>query len=423
MSARTRSLLVGLVVLALVVGGWLLARQIGWEVHVRSWLNLVVRWTHVIIGIAWIGTSFYFIFLENSLERDNVREELAGSLWAVHGGGFYYVEKYKIAPQQLPAKLHWFKWEAYFTWISGFVLLGIVYYSNANLHLAAAAPSWLTPWLSVVIGVATLALAWLVYHRLCRTPLVDRRGLFAAIGFALVVLTGYLLTLVFTGRAAYIHMGALLGTLMAGNVFFVVIPSQRALVKAAEQNRPPDPELGRHAGLRSLHNNYLTLPVVFVMISNHFPMTYDHGWNWVVLAGLFLGSVAVRHYLNLRERGRDALILLPLATVILLALGYITAPPARATDEGGVAVAFAEVEGIIERRCSSCHAETPSDEGYSAAPAGVKLDSPERIRARAQSILQNAVLSSYMPLGNKTGMNDEERELVGRWIRQGALLE
>ncbi len=422
MSARVRSLLyIGLIV-ALLLIGWLVLRQNGWEGHVRSWLDLLVRWIHIIVGIAWIGTSFYFIFLENSLEREKVREELAGSLWAIHGGGFYYVEKYRVAPEKLPEKLHWFKWEAYFTWISGFVLLGIVYYSNANLYLAQGAPSWIRPWVSIAIGVLTLIVSWVVYDRLCRTPLVDRRGLFALVGFLLVVAAAYLLTLVFTGRAAYIHVGALLGTLMAGNVFFVIIPSQKALVRAAERGEPLDPGLGQHAGLRSLHNNYLTLPVVFVMIGNHFPMTFEHGWNWAVLAGLFVGSVAVRHFLNLRERGRDALILLPLATVILLALAYVTVP-ARRAQEGGEPVTFEQARGIIEQHCTQCHAEEPSDAVFTVAPSGVKLDSPERIQAQAKQILENAVQSSYMPLGNQTGMTEEERELLGRWIWQGASLE
>jgi uncharacterized membrane protein len=427
MTRRRSTLAYALIVLLLLVGAWLLIRQNGWEAHAREWLNLLVRWTHVVIGIAWIGTSFYFIFLENSLNRTkDLREELAGNLWAVHGGGFYYVEKYKVAPQKLPEKLHWFKWEAYLTWITGVALLGIVYYANANLYLIDPAVLDISPSLAVGIGIGVLALAWIVYDRLCRSPLVRRGMLFSLTGFLLTTVAAFFLTQVFSGRAAYVHVGAMLGTLMAGNVFFVIIPSQKALVKAAEERRPLDPKLGQHAGLRSLHNNYLTLPVIFVMISNHFPMTYGHGWNWAVLAGLFLASVGIRHYLNLQEKGRNAAWLLPVATLAILALAYVTAPLAKEAEAAtGTAerVTFQEVAVVIEQRCTTCHAAAPSDDVFTSAPAGVMFDTPEQIKTLASRIMDRAVLTQTMPLGNKTNISPEERELLRRWISEGAMLE
>ncbi len=427
MARRRTTLAYALIVLLLLAGAWLLVRQNGWEAHAREWLNLLVRWAHVVIGIAWIGTSFYFIFLENSLNRTkDLREELAGNLWAVHGGGFYYVEKYKVAPEKLPEKLHWFKWEAYLTWITGVALLAIVYYANANLYLIDPAVRDISPSLAVAIGIGVLALAWIVYDRLCRSPLLENGALFALTGLLLTCGAAFLLTQVFSGRAAYIHVGAMLGTLMAGNVFFVIIPSQKALVKAAEEGAPLDPKLGQHAGLRSLHNNYLTLPVIFVMISNHFPMTYGHGWNWAILAGLFLASVGIRHYLNLREKGRSAAWLLPVATLAILALAYVTAPPAKEAEAAAGAterVAFQEVASIIEQRCTTCHAAAPSDETFTSAPAGVMFDTPEQIAAQAERIMERAVITQTMPLGNKTNITPQERELLGRWITQGAKLE
>ena len=422
MRLKAGTLISLLVVAALLVVAWLVIAAAGWGSHAREWLNLLIRWTHVIIGIAWIGTSFYFIFLENSLERENVREELAGSLWAIHGGGFYHVEKYKVAPRTLPEKLHWFMWEAYLTWLTGVFMLIVVYYANARVVMIDPAVRALSPTLAIVLGVGSMVVAWFVYDLLCRTPLVERRGRFALLGFGLVVLASIVLSELLSGRAAYMHVGAMLGTLMAGNVFFVIIPSQRALVRAAERGEAPDPRLGRHAGLRSLHNNYLTLPVVFVMISSHFPFTYGHPANWAILAGLFLASVGVRHYLNLRERGRDAIWLLPLATVMVLVLAYVTAPPsAAARSQGdGEPVAFSQVETIVTARCAGCHTAEPTDELFSSPPAGVMLDSPERIVVAAERIYQNAVLTEYMPLGNKTGITPGERALLGRWFEQGA---
>src|SRR5437868_2192275 len=257
-----------LVIVACIVATWLIAKGTPWEAHLMEWLNIVVRVMHITFGIAWIGASFYFVFLENALNRtENVRDELAGNLWAIHGGGFYYLEKYKTAPKLIPKHLHWFKYEAYFTWLSGFSLLFVVYYFNAQAFLIDKNVLDLQPLTAISIGIGSFVVAWACYHLLCKSPLIKKGWLFSLTGFLLLVGFAYFYSHVFSGRAAYIHFGAMIGTLMVGNVFFIIIPSQKAMVKAAMEGRPLNPELGKHAGLRSLHNNYFTLPVLFVMVS------------------------------------------------------------------------------------------------------------------------------------------------------------
>jgi uncharacterized membrane protein len=401
---------------------WQWAGSLGWQSHVLDWLHLLVRWTHVILGVAWIGASFYFIFLENSLNRThNLRDELAGNLWAIHGGGFYYVEKYKNAPGKLPEKLHWFKYEAYFTWLTGMLLLTIVYYFNAKAFMVDPAVRDISPGSAVGIGLGSLLTGWLVYDSLCRTALIHRKKTFAFIGFLIVVVFAWILSRYLSGRAAFMHVGALLGTIMAGNVFFVIIPSQKALVAAARRGKTPDPELGKYAGLRSLHNNYITLPVIYVMISNHFPVTYGGPWNWAILAVLTLGSVAVRHYINLHEKGVSAPYLLGLGAVALFALVLVTAP--RPLQPGGAPVSFNDVAPIFRQRCVTCHSSHPTDDVQKVAPNGVMFDTPEQIRKMSDRILVRAVQTRTMPQANKTGITEEERQRIGDWIAQGAPID
>ncbi len=272
--------------------------------YVMEWLNLAVRWTHVIAGIMWIGASFYFIFLENNLNRTHgLRDELAGNLWAIHGGGFYYVEKYKVAPKVIPAHLHWFKYEAYFTWLSGFALMFIVYYADARSFMIDPTVADLSPAASVGIGIGSLILGYVIYDRMCSSKLILYQGRFALVGMMILGVMTYALTHLLSGRAAFIHVGAVIGTIMVGNVFFTIIPSQKALVRAAKTGQPLDETLGKKAGQRSLHNNYLTLPVVFIMISNHFPSTFGHSWNWLVLMVMVFASMGIKHYWNLLDRG------------------------------------------------------------------------------------------------------------------------
>ena len=391
----------------------------GLEGHIQDWLNLIIRWAHVILGISWIGASFYFIFLENSLNRtENLRDELAGNLWAVHGGGFYYVEKYKVSPKELPKKLHWFKYEAYYTWLTGILLLSVVYYMNAKSFMVDPSVRDISAGMAVLIGIGTIVSGWFVYDILCRTPLLHKKQAFAFVGFGIVVLYSIFLTQYLSGRAAFIHIGALLGTVMAGNVFFVIIPSQKELVAAAKEGRPVNPELGKLAGLRSLHNNYITLPVIFIMISNHFPATFGHTANWAILAGLTLASVAVRHYLNLHEKGQLAVRMIPFAAVAIFALIVVTSP--KATVKNTTPISFAEVEPIFKDRCTVCHSFHPTDDVQKIAPGGVMFDTKEQIQKMAPRILVRAVQTATMPQGNKTKITDDEREKIGRWIEQGA---
>lgn len=411
----------------LVLGGcWWVVEVNGWQGHALEWLNLLVRWAHVIIGIAWIGASFYFIFLENSLNRThNLRDELAGNLWAIHGGGFYYVEKYKVAPKTLPETLHWFKYEAYFTWITGFFLLIIVYYAQPSLYLIDPEGVPLAGWQAVAIGIGSLAVGWFIYDGLCKSPLVQKKAWFAWVTFGLVVVFAFGLHQVFSSRGAYIHTGAMLGTLMAFNVFRVIIPSQKALVRAAEKGEDLDATLGKKAGLRSLHNNYMTLPVVFIMISSHFPSTYGNAYAWAVLAGLFLASAGLRHYLNLHEQGRKANWILPLVTLAVLVLAYVTAPkprPASSDADLVTPVPFSEVQAIFEVHCVSCHATNPTDEIWTVAPKGVVFETPTDIAKHVDLIQMMVVESQIMPLGNKTNITEAERAAIGRWIAQGANL-
>jgi uncharacterized membrane protein len=412
--------LLGLAVLGFIV--YYFSEKAGWTAHIMDWIHLIIRWAHIVLGIAWIGASFYFIFLENSLNRTNgLRDELAGNLWAIHGGGFYYIEKYKIAPQQLPEKLHWFKFEAYFTWLTGALLLLLVYYLNAGSYMIDRAVADISESTAVMIGIGTLISGWLIYDLMCRTRLLQQKKAFALIGFILLVLYAWVLSHYLSGRAAFIHIGALLGTLMVGNVFFVIIPSQKALVRAAKAGKTPNAELGKYAGLRSLHNNYMTLPVLFTMISNHFPVTFDHPWNWLILLGLTLSSVAVRHYINEHEKGNQLSYLLLIAFIGIIALVFLTAPKNETTTNKKVT--FTEVAPIFTKHCTSCHSANPTDEIYKVAPNGVRLDDPEKIHAMADKIMTRAVLTQSMPQGNKTNMTVEERELIGSWIRQGAKID
>lgn len=415
-------LLYALPTLAFGYGAYLWIQELGWGAHVMDWLNLLVRWFHVVIGIAWIGASFYFIFLENSLNRtENLRDELAGNLWAVHGGGFYYLEKYKTAPKELPKTLHWFKYEAYFTWISGICLLFIVYYLNADSFMVDPSVADISPSTAVAIGIGTLLFGWLVYDGLCRSPLLAQKKLFALVGFGILVGISIFLTQYLSGRAAFMHVGALLGTIMAGNVFFVIIPAQKALVRAARAGKPVDPAIGKYAGLRSLHNNYTTLPVIFVMISNHFPSTFGSGLNWLVLAILMVGSVAVRHYINLHEQGKNLWWLLPVGAIAIFSAVIITAPKPAEPPKPGEAVTFAQVEPIFKQRCQTCHSAHPTDDVFKAAPSGVMFETYEQCSSLKDKILNRVVHTRTMPQGNKTRITDEERDLIGRWIEGGAL--
>ena len=405
--------------IAIVAALYASAAGTRFEGHIREWLNIVVRVMHIGFGIAWIGASFYFVFLENALNRKEVREELAGNLWAVHGGGFYYLEKYRLAPKTIPRNLHWFKYEAYFTWLSGLGLLFIVYYLNASASLLRP-DSDLSGNLGILIGLASFAIGWVFYDLLCRSPLKKNLLLFGLAITSLLAAAAWGYGQLFNPRAAFIHFGALLGSLMAGNVFFVIIPSQKSMVKAARSGGLPDERKAKSALQRSIHNNYFTFPVLFIMVSNHFPSTFGAAQPWLVLIIVSLATAGIKHWLNLREQGRYSAWVLPVAVILLLAVAWSTAPPpAGKCDE----VSFAEVNQIIQLRCTSCHSSRPTDKVYTLPPNGVVYDTPGDIVIKKDLILQRVVHTKTMPLNNQTGMTIEEREKIRCWIEAGGRLK
>ena len=392
--------------------------------YTMEWINLAVRWTHVTAGIMWIGASFYFIFLENNLNRTHgLRDELAGNLWAIHGGGFYYVEKYKVAPKVIPAHLHWFKYEAYFTWLSGFALLFIVYYADARSFMIDPTVADLSPAASVGIGIGSLILGYLIYDRMCSSKLILNQGRFALVGMVILGAMTYALTHLLSGRAAFIHVGAVIGTIMVGNVFFTIIPSQKALVRAAKTGQPLDETLGKKAGQRSLHNNYFTLPVVFIMISNHFPSTFGHSWNWLILMVMVVASAGIKHYWNLLDRDVKRTWVLVVSILALVFMSVAVSPAFEDSLDAAIPASFEEANAVIQARCVQCHSANPTDDQWPNAPNGVMYDTPEQIKAMADKIMTRAVRTKTMPQGNKTGMTDEERTILKRWILQGAKIQ
>jgi uncharacterized membrane protein len=389
------------------------------DAYYLDWANLVLRWAHVITGIAWIGSSFYFIWLDARLNvppRDPENDDVAGDLWAVHGGGFYHSQKYKVAPASLPEPLHWFKWEAYFTWMTGFALFIVVYYFSAGTLLVDPDADSLGPGAAVLVSVALVVAGWVVYDLLNRVRVPD--AAFAAIGAGLLLALCWLVAQLFTGRGAYMQIGVMLGTIMAANVFFVIIPAQKQMVAAKLAGQAPDAQLGLGAKRRSVHNNYLTLPVVFAMLSPHFPFTYAHPYNWLLLYVIFAGGALVRHWFNLRNRGRSAPLLPAAAAVLLIALVVVLQPPP--TEQVSASAGFAHVQRIIEDRCVACHAAKTTHPTAPVAAAGVRLDSPQLVRAWAPRIHERAVVTRTMPLANLTGMTEEERSALGRWYAAGA---
>ncbi len=390
--------------------------------HLEQWVSLALRCIHVITGVSWIGTSFYFNWLNGRIRPlEDPLPGVGGELWSVHGGGFYRVLKYTVPPSRLPATLHWFKWEAYATWWSGFSLLVLLYFVGAKEYLLDPAVSAIGPAGAIAIGLGSLLVAWLLYDALCRTPLGSHPFLLSVFGIGAVAALAWGLGRFISARATYVDVGAALGTIMTANVFRAIIPAQREMVEAMAAGRAPDAARGRQAAMRSLHNNYLTLPVLFTMVSSHYPATYGHAWGWAILVTLFVIGVLIRHWFNLRNAGRRNAWLVAAAVLGLVALTLFTAP----RSSGGAAigaVSFADVRVVIARRCAPCHSSAPTYPGMTAAPAGVMLDTPEQIQARAARIAERAVVLKTMPLGNVTGITDEERELLGMWIRAGAPL-
>jgi uncharacterized membrane protein len=390
--------------------------------YVVEWLNLVLRWAHMIVGIAWVGASFYFIWLDNHLHKPldpaDAAKGIGGEVWAVHGGGFYTAKKFTLAPATLPPELHWFKWEAYTTLITGFFLLCLVYYYGAEIALIDPSVMALGKTEAIALGLASMVIGWLVYDGLCRSAFGDDEAVLGGLLFLFCAAAAWALCHVFSGRGAYIHFGAMLGTIMALNVYFVIIPGQRELVKAKEEGRTPDPKFGLMGRQRSVHNTYFTLPVLFTMISNHYAGLYGHEWNWVLLMMISVAGALIRVWFVQRHKGNPNPLVLA-AGLVVLALTALVALP-RPSADGGGPVAFDQLQPIIQERCVSCHATKPTQEGIAAPPKGVIFETPDQIRARAAAIYQQAAQSRVMPPGNMTHITDAERRMIARWFKGGA---
>lgn len=388
------------------------------EPFIADWLNFLIRWGHMVAGIAWIGTSFYFVALDFSLKsREGLAEGVRGEAWEVHGGGFYHVQKYLSAPRSLPGHLTWFKWEAYLTWVTGFLLLIVLYYLQAETYLIDPNVRALAPWQAISISIASLVLGWVLYTALCPSVLGRNTALLALALFAMLLAFAIFYTQMFSGRGAFIHIGALIGTIMAANVFMVIIPNQRKITAALLKAGRPDPALGATGKQRSLHNTYLTLPVLAMMISNHFPMLTDHAHAWALAGLIILGGGIARHFLVRTEVGdkhETVAWTLPLIGTALAFALIMTEPQKLLLFQGEVT--DQEALSIVQQRCATCHAANPTDATIKVAPKGVHLETLEDLKRYAAQIGVQAVQNKAMPLANRTGMLDEERAKLGTWI-------
>ncbi|KQT69948.1 MULTISPECIES: urate hydroxylase PuuD [unclassified Aureimonas] len=403
--------------------------------YISEWLQFAVRWLHVVTAIAWIGSSFYFIALDLGLRRQ--REPVpgvGGEAWQVHGGGFYHIQKYMVAPAHMPEELTWFKWESYATWLSGFALLFLVYYLGAELYLIDPERADLSPWSATAIGVVGLALGWVVYDYLCKSPLKKNDTVLLAALFLYVVLASYIFSQLFSGRGAMLHTGAMIATIMTANVAMIIIPNQRIVVADLKAGKVPEARLGAEAKQRSLHNNYLTLPVVFLMLSNHYPLAFATEWNWAIAGLVLLMGAVIRHYFNTFHKTHQKLWWcwvvagLLFAAVITLSgsPGWRSAPEPvegaarewRKDPEVALAASpdFEEVQGIVQSRCSMCHQREPLWPGLSHAPKLVYLETPDDMIFNAARISAQAVRSHAMPPGNITGLEPAEREVLAQWL-------
>ena len=393
------------------------------ESYIIDWVSLIFRWLHLITGVAWIGASFYFVWLDNSLENPPQWKKdkgIKGDLWAIHGGGIYEVAKYQLAPEQMPATLHWFKWEAYTTWLTGIVLLTVIYYLGADSYLIDRRVADLSQFQAIAIGISFLVFGWILYELLCRSPLASNGYVIGAILIVAAVAISYALTHLFSGRGAYIHMGAIIGTIMVGNVFRVIMPSQRALVAAIEKGEAPDPSWGAKAKLHSTHNTYLTLPLLFIMISSHYPFTYTNQYNWLILLVIIAITALARQYFVLEHKQINRPVILVAAAFATLILAVVIAPKPLVAVSGSQVLSDEQAATIIQQRCVSCHSSAPSDEVFTVAPAGVAFDSLAEIRQWGPRIKARSIDATDMPFMNKTGMTDTERAAIAQWLAADA---
>ncbi|SHF03820.1 Uncharacterized membrane protein [Loktanella atrilutea] len=395
-----------------------------------EWLTFAVRWTHVITAIAWIGSSFYFIALDLGLNR-NIPGPADGEEWQVHGGGFYHIQKYLVAPDAMPAHLTWFKWESYSTWLSGFAMLMVVYWAGANLFLIDPAKADLAIWQAILISGGSLALGWVIYDALCKSPLGERPTVLMLLLFAMLVVMSWGYNQVFTGRAALLHLGAFTATIMTANVFLIIMPNQRIVVADLKAGRKPDPKYGKIAKLRSTHNNYLTLPVIFLMLSNHYPLAFGTQYAWIIAALVFLLGVTIRHYFNSMHARKGKPTWTWAATVVIFIVmawlssfpGYESLDDSEARTLTPTEERFAQADGfqdaaqIVQGRCSMCHAREPVWDGIRWAPKGVFLETEADIARHAHQIYVQAGISHAMPPANVTEISDADRQVLSRWFR------
>ncbi len=398
-----------------------------------EWLSFAVRWAHVVAAIGWIGSSFYFIALDLGLRKhDRLGEGVSGEEWQVHGGGFYHVQKYMVAPAALPEHLIWFKWESYATWLTGFAMLCVVYYAGADLYLIDRNVLDVEAPTAIAISIGSLAVGWLIYDLLCRSPIGRNDLALMLVLFAVLIAMAWGFTQVFTGRAAFLHLGAFTATIMSANVFMVIIPNQRKVVAALKANQEPEAILGIQAKQRSLHNNYLTLPVIFLMLANHYPLAFASEYNWVIASLVFLMGVTIRHYFNSYYGGRGVLIWTWVASVAILAMiawvstlggvgGGANQKPVKVSAYHQRFMQhprFENVVDIVTSRCSMCHAAEPVWEGVRVPPKGVALETKAQIATFAREIYLQSALSRAMPPGNVTELEDGDRRVILKWYRQ-----
>lgn len=395
-----------------------------WDSVITEWASLIFRWLHVVAAMGWIGSSFYFIHLDLSLKPSgDLPEGVAGEAWQVHGGGFYRIVKYLVAPKSMPDELTWFKWEAYTTWLSGFVLMVVVYYLDAELFLVDKSVLDLTPGQAAAFSFCSLALAFLLYEGACRSGLARHELTFAIGGYFFLVALAYAFTHILSGRGAFNQIGAIVGTIMVANVFLTIIPNQKKIVAALLAGQPPDPKWGKAGKLRSVHNNYLTLPVVVLMISNHYPLLFGTRYNWLIVAVVLLLGPVIRHFFNARHAGKKSpWWVWAVAAAGMLAIGWLSAAgPRNAKTSTAPTPAFSEVADIVSSRCSMCHAAEPVWSSITTAPKDILLDDASHIKRNARLIGRNAAWSNAMPPGNVTEMTPDERATIASWLAGGAV--